>query len=758
MGEGAKRVTTADRSVIEEGDSKKVGALSTAAKRPTSLIRSINPRAWVGALRAEVAAQKDRWPLWTPVAFGGGAASYFGLKVEPLLWPPLVVSLLSILIVVVVRRISGSRGLVIASTFLAFVACGFSVADLKATWVAAPRIPQGYGVGQIEGWVVDVSSPSSAKGRLLIAPTSIAHLAHDQLPALVRIVVAPEAVVGPGEAVRLTALLDPPPSPAAPGAFDFARDAWFERIGGVGLALKQPRLIDLTKPSFSICVVQAINRLRWRLARRLAGDITADAASAGPAAAGLAVAVTTSHEEWLPPEVADELRGSGLAHMLAIAGLHTAAVSGFVYAALRLAVAAWPWAALRLSGKKLAAAGGLIAVLAYLAVSGGHPPARRAAVTASVAFIAMVLDRRAFSLRSLAVAALIVLLLQPEAVVQPGFQMSFSATAALVALAEAWPRRHGKLDAPWPIALTQGVRDAIVGLLIVSVVAGAATAPFAIQHFNRIANYGVLANLTADFLASACMMPTLAIAMIGEAIGISRTMLTPFLFVSGWAARGILEIAHACATAPGSAVETSSAPPIAMLTAFLGIIFACLWKGRLRWIAAPLAAAVLLWPRPAAPMAWIAADADDAAVAAKGTMVTLKPGYRAYATDLWAARRGLAMPKDPTAARDALFDCDRRGCAPKTGVKPAIGTWWSKVQPPDGRLEDICRRSAVVVIRYRFTLPHECDGRIVLSGEDFRQNGAAELYAVGSRWRIVWAQPIRGDRPWTRVAETDAHQ
>ena len=749
VGEGAKRVTT----VIEEGRSKKVGALTTLIQRPTSVIRSINPdRVWA-ALKSEVAAQVDRVSLWTPVAFGAGSASYFGLKSEPPLWIGLAAAGCISLAAVVAVRSSASRALAVAVLLMAFAASGFAAADLKSTLLAAPRVPAGYGVGRIEGWVVDVTSPSKDKGRLLIAPTYISHLRPDELPALVRIVVSPEAVVGPGEAVRLTALLDPPPSPAAPGAFDFARDAWFERIGGVGLALKQPVMIDLPPAPVHIRMAQAVNRLRWRLARQLVGDVRAMSGGAGDGAAGLVAAVTTSHQDWLPTEAADNLRGSGLAHMLAIAGLHTAAVCGFVFAALRLGIAAWPWAALRVSGKKVAAGGALLAVLTYLTLSGAHPPAKRAAITAGVAFVAMLLDRRAISLRTLAIAALVVLLLQPEAVVQPGFQMSFSATAALVALAEIWPRRHKLIDAPWPIAVTQKAKDWLIGLAVVSFVAGAATGPFAIQHFNRIANYGVLANLTADFLASACMMPALAVTMIGEALGLGRAMLTPGLAVSGWAARGILEIAHACATAPGAAMGASSAPPIAMLIAFLGILFACLWKGHLRWIGLPLAAAVLVWPRPPAPLVWIANDADDAAVSFKGAIVTLKPGARAYATQLWASRRGLTTPKDPAVARDALFDCDRRGCAPKAGTRPAIGAWWSKVSPPEGRLEDICSRSEVVIIRYGFDAPAACVGRIVLHGEDLRRGGAAEIYANGSRWRIDWAQPIRGDRPWSRIPD-----
>jgi competence protein ComEC len=160
-------------------------------------------------------------------------------------------------------------------------------------------------------------------------------------------------------------------------------------------------------------------------------------------AAGLAAAVTASHQDWLPSTDRDALRGSGLAHMLAIAGLHTAAVTGFAFFAFRLLIAAWPWLALRVPGKKVAAAAALFVVAGYLVLSGAHPPARRAAITASVAFLAILADRRAVSLHSLALAALIVLLVEPEAVLQPGFEMSFCATASLVAMAEIWPRAIG---------------------------------------------------------------------------------------------------------------------------------------------------------------------------------------------------------------------------------------------------------------------------------------------------------------------------
>jgi competence protein ComEC len=491
-----------------------------------------------------------------------------------------------------------------------------------------------------------------------------------------------------------------------------------------------------------------LNGLRWRLAERLAQDLQALGQARG---AGLVAAVTTSHQDWLDPADTDDLRNSGLAHMLAIAGLHTAAVTGFVFAAIRLLVAAWPWLALRVSGKKLAAVGGLVAVAVYLALSGAHPPARRAAITASVAFLAILLDRRAVSLHSLALAALIILALQPVAVVEPGFEMSFCATAALVALAELWPRRGGLIQAPWFVAWPQKIKDAILGLIAVSFVAGAATGPFAIQHFNRMASYGLFANLFADLLASAVLMPALVVAGIGEALGVAPGWLGAPLAVAGWSGQGILAIAHTFANAPGASHTFASAPPIALLVSFLGIVFACLWKGRLRWVAAPLALAVLVWPRDSAPAGWIAAEGANAAVVLDGRAIVLKPAVRKFASDAWAVHRGLIAPFDPDAEATLAFDCNKMRCLPHAGTTPAIGAWWTRRAPKPDAIDALCRASAILILKAQVSTPPSCDGVLVLRPADFARGGSAEVFptATGDGWRLDWSSDWRGARPWT---------
>ena len=599
---------------------------------------------------------------------------------------------------------------------------------------------------RVSGRVVDIAEAAGGRLRLLIQPSAISGLADAQLPVRIRLTLRDQVDVEPGDAVSMRAILDPPPGPASPGGFDFARDAWFAGLGGVGLALTPPRRIDAPPMGLWLRLQTGLNTVRWRLAERLAYALGEGEA------AGLAAAVTTSHQAWLSEADAQDLRDSGLAHMLAIAGLHTAAVTGFVYLATRLLVAAWPWLALRVSGKKLAAAAGLLACVVYLALSGAHPPARRAAITAGVAFLAMLCGRRPISLRSLALAALAVLALQPVAVVQPGFQMSFSATAALVAMAEIWPRRAGRIAAPWFIAWPQHARDWGLGMAAVSLVAGLATAPFALQHFNRMATYGLFANFAADLVASLILMPALVVCALGVALGLPNAWLAVPQALAGSAARAILAIAHLFATLPGAVRTLPSAPEPALAIAFLAIVFACLWRGRLRWFAIPLSLAVLVWPRPPAPAIWIAADGDNAAVVEDGRAVVLKPTVRAFASKAWATRRGLITPFDPQAEAELAFDCDRSACAPRPGVTPALGAWWRRGAIPAARLDALCQASEVLIVRGPPPSHDACPQTLMLTEIDFRRGGAAELYADAGRWRTVWANTARGLRPWSQPA------
>jgi competence protein ComEC len=485
VGEGAIRVRTGRSDIdLEDGGggaATAAGALTTRFRR---LPRLSDTQAW---LLDQASAQSDRWTLWAPVALGAGCGLYFGLPREPQAWVVWALAPLVLILAVAARRSTwrvGAIALVLGACALA----GFSVAKLRTDAVKGPVAQTSARARSVEAWVVDVASPGQGGQRLLLAPIRIRGWTPRETPIRMRVTLRPDTPIpAPGQAIRVLAILNPPPPPASPGAYDFARDAWFESVGAVGLALRPPDVVVApAPPPWRLSLAMKVNAIRWGLTQRIVGAL-------GPDTGGLAAAMTTGHEAFIPREQVDNLRAAGLAHIISISGLHMAIVGGFAFAAARLLIAAWPWLALRIHGKKAAALVGLAAVGGYLVLSGAPPPAERAAITAAVAFLAILADRQAISLHSLALAAIAVLLLQPEAVTEPGFQMSFAATAALVALAEIWPRPVREIDVPWPIRVVQGAAAWIAASLAVSFVAGLATGPFAIQHFNRVSSWGVFA-------------------------------------------------------------------------------------------------------------------------------------------------------------------------------------------------------------------------------------------------------------------------
>ncbi|WP_209308108.1 ComEC/Rec2 family competence protein [Brevundimonas intermedia] len=692
----------------------------------------------------EVAAQTLRWRLWAPVAFGSGAAVYFALRAEPPLWLLLLGVVVAFSAWISARRRGWARRLTWPLLMLACVAGGLAAAKVRTEMVAAPIAPAMSEPTVIEAWVVDVDSPGQRGARIVIAPVWIRGLTSEQTPVRLRATVRGEPPK-PGEAIRLFGILNPPPAPASPGAYDFGRNAFFQGMGGVAFALGETRPADLAPPPWRLRLVMAVNSARYALAERIVARL-------GERTGGIAAAMTTSHETWISQEDMDVMRNSGLAHILSVSGLHMAIVGGFVFFAVRLAVAAWPWLALRVHGKKVAAIAGLTAVGVYLVVSGAPPPAERAAITASIAFLAILLDRQAVTMHGLAVAAFIVLAIQPEAIVTPGFQMSFAATAALVALVEAWPKRTREISAPWPILAVQRFGGWLTAAVAASVVAGLATGPFAMQHFNRTAMYGLLANLGTSPVADFILMPALAIGAALEPLGLGG----PFLAIAGWGVDLMLAIGTWTARLPGAVRTVASAPDYVLPIAFLGVLFVCLWQGRLRWLGLPLAAAVLVWPRAPTPDLWIGDGGTNAAFHNEKEAVVVRPGVREFAVDLWSRRRGLTMTDRP----ETGWACERFSCRPEAEQAGPVAIWWGRKTPGPDQMEALCRAAPVVSVRAVLTsIPSACQDRLVLDGVDFARGGAVELWRVSpsetGRWRAVWTADVRGDRPWARQPNPD---
>jgi competence protein ComEC len=279
------------------------------------------------------------------------------------------------------------------------------------------------------------------------------------------------------------------------------------------------------------------------------------------------------------------LRDSSLAHLLAISGMNMAFLTGFVFALFRYGLALIPSVALRVNTKKVAAVISLGVALFYLLLSGSNVATERAFIMIAVFLGAVLLDRRALTLRSVAIAAAILLLAQPESLLNPGFQMSFAATIALIVGFAALDGSVYRQRLPrWFLP--------IFTLVLSSVIGGFATAPYAAAHFNRFTDYGLLANLLTVPVMGAVIMPAGAVAALLAPLGLAGLP----LWVMEQGARWILFVAHWIAGLDGAVTAIPAPGPWVLPLFTLGALWLILWRGKVQWAGVvPVLAALVLW-------------------------------------------------------------------------------------------------------------------------------------------------------------------
>ena len=702
--------------------------------------------------------QSGRLFLWLPVAFGAGAAAYLCLPFEPdLIWvlAPTVVFAAAL---VLIRCLNIGDYVTPFFVVFLFMSAGAGIAKLRTEHVRAPVLPSDHSTYTLTAIVIDNVSPSGDQPRLMVAPTWVRGIDAGRTPLRLRLALRPGTVdaidIKPGDTIATFAILNPPPSPSVPGDYDFARTAFYQGIGGVGFVPGQPKVIPTPAMGMRLTAIVWLNRLRWQLTKILSRDIQ-PAFADGPALGGFAAALVTGQQAYVPEPLVGDMRDSGLAHILSISGVHMAVVGGFIFFALRGGMALIPWLALRVPVKKLAAALSIVAVLLYLAISGSPAPAVRSAVVAIVAFAAILLDRRALSLRALAIAAIVVIALTPEAVIQPGFQMSFCATAALLALAEAHKPPIREIQVPKWVRFVQSSLSGIVLSLQVSLVATLATTPFAVAYFNRFTVYGLISNLFEAPITAFVVMPGLAVGTVFAATPIGPLALR-FAACGLWL---ITRVANWTAHLPGSVIVWPSAPDIALVVSFAGIIWTCLVRGRLRWLGLIAGFSILYWPRLPAPDVWVDPQGGNAAVRSGQTAYVLRPKVRQYGFEQWSRRYSLVATD--LAVRDKDYDCAGYGCTPLPDARLRVSFWFSNRPPSVLAMQTFCLNSDLIVLRSPVAnWPAECSGVNRINADDFTRFGAMELTRTKVNghggWQVRAAQPLRGRRYWSQPSQAEA--
>ena len=674
---------------------------------------------------------------WLPVAFGVGVVIYFAAAREPVLWIAVVLAFGSAVAAIALRARPIAFPISLALTAMA---AGFAVATLKTVIIAHPVLHHIASNVEIAGFV-EAREERERSDRIVVRAFKVEGGRLDEAPERVRLSVRRGSAPPVGAYVALKARLSSPLAPLRPGGYDFARDMFFQRIGASGYVLGAIKILEPpTPPGYWLQGSAAVAGLRDAIDARIRAVIPGDRGA-------IASALITGKRDAITTPVNDAMYISSLGHVLSISGYHMAVVAGVVFFVVRALLALVPSFANHRPIKKWAAFTALIAAAGYFVLSGAEVATQRSFIMTAIVLIGVMVDRAALTLRTLAVAAFAVLLIAPEAVAHPSFQMSFAATLALVAAYER--------GLPWMIAgadTTLGARVAlwggreIVALLLASLVAGLATTPFAAFHFHRLAPYGVIANLLAMPIVSVWVMPMGLLGLLAIPFGCDGLLwrlmgdgIDWMIFVAVWVAN-----------LPGAVGRIAAFDTGPLLAITAGILVVCLLKTPLRWCGAVFFIAGTLWAiSTPLPDVLVAADGQSLAVrGGDGRLHILRNGNDTFAAREWLAADGDARAPNDVGLREG-FICDQAGC---TG-RLADGALVALVRAPSAFEED-CRQ-AVLVVTQR-TAPSVCAAQVI-DRPKLRANGAVALVRSGDHWTVNVARPAGSGRPWARqVSSTES--
>jgi competence protein ComEC len=690
------------------------------------------------AFETEVALRRPF--LWLPVAAGTGVVLYLYADREPSLWliAPAAVSLGVLAYLARAKRLAF------------FLLCGFCAvfagelsAALRTARVAAPVLDK-IRIVSLEGFIEEMDFRRTG-ARFLLQVHSAAGLASEQTPFRVRLSMRRAPPFEAGTYVRLKARLLPPARASLPGGYDFARDAWFARLGAVGNVLGRVEVVPSPEPpGLAASAMIAIDRGRNALARRIDKIVGGDSGA-------IAAAMVTGKRDLLSDEAKEVIREAGIFHIITISGVQMTLVAAIFFVGLRRILALSQTLALRYPIKKWAALFAIAGAIFYDIATGSRVGTERALFMTLIMLTSVVMDRQALTMRNLALAAALVILIQPEAIMGASFQLSFAAVAALVAVYEArmaaWGRDEPQASRPidgghrWKAheILKPHLRRGPLGLLFATFCATSATASFMAYNFHELSPYVLIGNpLTLTIieifavpgaLAGTLLYPLGLDAWVWRYVGLG---------IDGvmWAARGI-------GSWPGSTIHLPAFAPWAIVFLSLAVLSSVLWwTAVLRATALPLAALGLLGAAAGPSFDMAVAPSGDAVAfrAADGRLAVIGRGRNAFSTEQW-----LRADADGRLPGEALTktNCDKLGCVGYL----ASGRTVALVLDTQAFAEDCTRADIIVTPRFA---PLGCAASIVIDRDKLKETGALTLaFANDGVVHMRAARAADEDRPWS---------
>jgi competence protein ComEC len=635
-------------------------------------------------LSRQSTAERESWVLWLPVFIGVGVGGYFGLNREPLIW------------FAGIGVVGAAAGIFVFNKNFKFFVCfigllaiaiGFAAAQHRTLSVAHTVLQKRIGPTTITGRVDFVEN--FARGpRITIEKVRLSLLRAHETPERVRLTLrGRQPDLTPGHWINLRAVLTPPPAPVMPGSFDFQRRFYFMEIGATGFGLGPAKIVaSQNEGTHAVPLGTSINLFVANLRQSVAQNVRRIIPGA---IGGVAAALMTGDRSGIPKQELEAFRQSGLAHLLAISGLHIGLIAGLLFGGFRAGMALVPVVALRYPIKKWAAFLAILGAFSYAVMAGATVPTQRAFLMVGLVLVAVLADREGISMRLVAWAATAILILRPESLLGASFQLSFAAVVALIAAYEFL--RERELTPERATVWRRPVRY-IGGVALTTIIATLATSPFAIYHFNQMAQFGLIANILAVPLTAIWVMPFAVSSFILMPIGLADIALIPM----GWGVGAIIDIAQLVSSWEGSVLTVPSMPVSALVAIGLGGLWLCLWQQRWRLIGGGAIAlglsSIFFFSTPD-----IIVDEKGKLFAVQGTGGTLHLSSKRvskFAGELWLRRVGQRSdvlqnwPKTGFSTDKSLV-CDRLGCIyQRRGHKVALITN-SQAVPEDCQMADI---------------------------------------------------------------------
>jgi len=606
------------------------------------------------------------------------------------------------------------------ASVLAAAWLGFSLLPIHGAMFGSPMLARpAYGTYQAR--VDEVLSETVTETRVILSGITPVGADRPVPVRRARVVIKAGPDLSPGDVISGQFRFAPVPGPVYPGGFDTQFQSYFDGVGAYGNSIKPPILVTLGDEAAPAHIVDAARR---GISMRI------DAVLSEPAA-GIARAIVNGDQSAVTDDARTTMATAGIAHVLSVSGLHLTIVAGGVFWVVRLLLSGFDGLARRVSVKRVAAVAGIGSALFYFAVSGGNVAALRSTLMILLVFGAVLFGRRALTMRNVAIAGIIVIATDPASVFRPSFQLSFAAVVALVGVYENLRsernRDVGVLAHAWGYGK---------GIVVTSLVAGAATLLFSIYHFQQTSPLGVVGNLATLPLVGFVMMPAAAIAMLLMPFGLEG----PPLLAMGWSIERMLDVARVVADWSTHLRAAPLLTPWALVFGLVGLAWFAFFKDRWRLLGPALVVPLVAIFAVDQPPDVLIADTTQAIAIRGPSGLELADGKpQSFALNIW--RETYAEPID----RQAAESCDSLACVGTS----AAGFTYAIVSDP-AALPDECGHADLLVVRG--ASPSWCTAKALVTADDLARHGVRWLRWDAARqgFEVRPAISMLG-RPW-RIA------